>query len=401
MAKRKAKASRTSKRASPVRSARGIKEKTKILLAVAAGGRCEFAGCNEFLFEHPLTLRDGNFSEHAHIVAFSEDGPRGRDGARPIDINDVANLMLLCQRDHKLVDDNPDEFPRKVLEQYKAEHEDRIRLVTGLGPDMKTTVVQLKALIGGEAVEIPAPQIYQAVAPRYPTDKRGCVIDLTAISTDDDALMETAKGTISGQVQRLYAPGMDVDKTRHISLFALGPIPMLAFLGAQLSNKITVDLFQRHRDNDEPSPWQWRKDGPSASYAVNVLKTGSSPTGAALILSLSGKIHETELAALPALKDVPVYELSLASDDPNVHFLRQRTDLEAFRKVYRNLLSRIMSERSGVRELHIFPAVPAPVGVALGHDLLPKVHPALLVYDRDKKKGGFVLRIKVNDHDQR
>jgi hypothetical protein len=121
MAKRKSKPSRSSKPTSPVRSARGIKEKTKILLAVAAGGRCEFAGCNEYLFEHPLTLRDGNFSEHAHIVAFSEDGPRGRDGARPNDIHNVANLMLLCQRDHKFIDDNPDdEFSREVLERFKA-----------------------------------------------------------------------------------------------------------------------------------------------------------------------------------------------------------------------------------------------------------------------------------------
>src|ERR1700693_2573760 len=80
---------------------RHIPEATKILLAVHAGGRCEFRGCNRYLFEHPLTLQGGNFSEHAHIVAFSELGPRGTDGARPEDINSPDNLVLLCATCHK------------------------------------------------------------------------------------------------------------------------------------------------------------------------------------------------------------------------------------------------------------------------------------------------------------
>src|SRR5687768_9004487 len=111
---------------SPVQSARAIKPPTRILLAVAAGGRCEFPGCNEYLFEHPLTLRSGNFSEYAHVVAFSRAGPRGKDKKRPKDIHGIDNLMLLCQRDHKHIDDNPEQFPREVLEKYKAEHETRI-----------------------------------------------------------------------------------------------------------------------------------------------------------------------------------------------------------------------------------------------------------------------------------
>ena len=138
---------------------RDIKQGVKALLAARSGGRCEFSGCNEYLFEHPLTLKDGNFSEYAHIVAFSEEGPRGRSGPTPRDINSVDNLMLLCARDHKLIDDNPADYPRELLEQYKREHEKRIKHVTGLGPDMRTTVVQLKAKIGGSAVDIPAAHI--------------------------------------------------------------------------------------------------------------------------------------------------------------------------------------------------------------------------------------------------
>src|ERR1051326_7959906 len=71
---------------------RRIPERTKVLLAVRAGGRCEFDGCNNYLFEHPLTLQTGNFSQLAHIVAFSPRGPRSRAPLPPKLLNTESNL---------------------------------------------------------------------------------------------------------------------------------------------------------------------------------------------------------------------------------------------------------------------------------------------------------------------
>ncbi len=82
---------------SPVVAARDIPHRVRLLLCVHAGGRCEFDGCNTYLFEDSLTLTDGNFGEAAHIVAFREQGPRGADANRPAHINRLANLMLLCR----------------------------------------------------------------------------------------------------------------------------------------------------------------------------------------------------------------------------------------------------------------------------------------------------------------
>ena len=50
---------------------------------------------------------------------------------------------------------------------------------------MRTSVVQLKATIGGSAVDFPAAHIYEAVAPRYPTDRKGHVIDLTSYGQEN------------------------------------------------------------------------------------------------------------------------------------------------------------------------------------------------------------------------
>jgi hypothetical protein len=43
--------------------------------------------------------------------------------------------------------------------------------------------------------------------------------------------------------------------------------------------------------------------------------------------------------------------------------------------------------------------VPAPVAVLCGRELFPKVDPVLLVYDGDKRKGGFNLIMRVNEHE--
>jgi hypothetical protein len=379
--------------ASPVEiPKRKIPDLSRLLLFVRAGGRCEFDGCNEYLLRHHLTLTEGNFSQIAHIVAFKPEGPRGKSLPRPADINDISNLMLLCPRCHKLIDDNPSDYTRKTLEEYKRRHEDRILHLTGLGPDLKTTVVQLKAKIRGQSVDIPVSQVTEAVAPRYPTDRRGFVIDLTSIHGDDAPFLQTAKQTIKYKIEQLYAPGMDIERTRHISLFALAPIPLLIFLGNQLSNKIPVELYQRHRNTEN---WRWKTSGKPVTYKFRQIQSGVDPSKVALILSLSGTIHLEDLP--PEIdKKFFIYEITLAGKTPNPNFLRIKEDLDRFKDIYQACLRTIMRDHGKLETIHLFPAIPAPIAVLCGRELFPKVDPSLRIYDNDKSKGGFNFSLEVN-----
>jgi hypothetical protein len=375
-----------------IRVRRGIRDLSRLLLFVRAGGRCEFDGCNEYLLQHPLTLTPGNFAQMAHIVAFREDGPRGKSALRPTYINDVSNLMLLCPQCHKLIDDHHDQYTGVVLEKFKGAHEDRICHVTSLGPDLKTTVVQLKARIAGQAIAIPVAQVTEAVAPRYPTDAKGYLIDLTSIDGEGQAFTNAACQQIKRRIERLYDPCMDVAETRHISLFALAPIPLLVFLGSQLSNKVPVDLFQRHRDTEK---WVWKDTGTPVEYRFEKIREGRDAGNVGLILSLSGSITPE---ALPKEinEEFTLYELTLANLEPNPTFLRLREDLTRFKDSYQAALRTIARECGRIDSIHFFPAVPAPVAILCGRELLPKVDPTLLVYDYDKRLGGFTSSIEVN-----
>ena len=153
-----AKAKRKTIKSAVYKPTRKIPEWTKILLFTRAGGRCEFDGCANYLLEHPVTFTEGNFAEAAHVVAYSRKGPRGYE-ARPKDINDVKNLMLLCPICHKLIDSDPDNFSRAMLEEYKASHEKLMFYFTGLKPDMKTSAVVVKSKIGNQTVMVPFDQV--------------------------------------------------------------------------------------------------------------------------------------------------------------------------------------------------------------------------------------------------
>ena len=368
-------------------------------LAAASAGRCEFRGCNNFLFEHPLTLRQGNFSQQAHIVAFSEDGPRGQDALRPSDINTIENLMLLCPVCHKEIDDNPGEYPRDLLESFKKEHEDRIRFQTNAGPEMRTSILVLKTKIGGSAVTITEREVRDAIAPKYPWNRQGTDIDLTTINYDTpNEYYSLAARQIDEQVAGLLTGGVSEGIPSHLSVFALAQIPLLVHLGRCLSNKIQVDLFQRHRDQD--SPWKWPNDSNPVTYRTTTKQKGTSPGRVALLLSLSGGM---DAAALPNEIDdsYTIYEIGLENTEPSPDFLRSAGDLSAFRREYRQFLGMLLQCHQPLDDLHVFPAIPAPIAVACGHDLLPKVHPTLVVYDRDRRSGGFIERLKVNEHDKK
>jgi hypothetical protein len=373
---------------------RNIPEKTRLMLAVLAGGRCEFAGCNKYLFEHHLTLRGGVFGQNAHIIAYSDEGPRASVESGTPEVHDVSNLLLLCPECHKHIDDDPDRFPVDVLRQYKGAHEARIRLVTGLGPDMRTEVVQLKANIGGQPVGIPAPHVYEAVAPRYPADTQGVVIDLTSLQCEDGSFYASAEKAIRRRADVLFGPGVEVKGARHLSVFALAPIPILVLFGAILGNKVAADVYQRHRDTEA---WCWKTDGEPVDYRFEKIKEGLPGGGVALVLSLSGKVS-AEAVAKSAGDSATLYELTLKDQEPRLTYLRLRDDLARFATSYREALAVIRAAHPGLGELGVFPAVPAPVAVLMGRELLPKVDPVLLVHDFDKVNG-FQQRVKVNAYD--
>lgn len=384
-----------SKPAHKSKVSRHIPAERKLLLAVAAGGRCEL--CNKYLFEHPITLRGLNLSEHAHIYPFSDGGPRAEEVGKPSDIHALDNLMLLCSDCHKEIDKNKSAYSVSVLRQKKQEHEERILYLTSLREEARTSLLVLKGVIADRPVEISFEDMRDAVAPMYPANRQGFTIDVTPNGKDlDDEYFQSAERVIRGQMQEFYQRNIDGTASRHVSVFALASIPLLVLFGRCISDKVTVEFFQRHHDMKE-QPWRWQATEKRLAFSLEQVRKGSDLRRVGLMVSLSGIV---ELASVPSdISECPLFEIQVSSETPDRRVMRTREDLAEFRRVYGDFLSLLGREYPECDELHLFLATPAPVAITCGHERMPKIQPELHVYDNIRgvstARNTFVPRLRI------
>lgn len=94
----------------------------KALYGLSAG-RCSFPNCrSELILERTSDGKQQQIGEIAHIVAHSDDGPRG-DSTYPKDKLDTAeNWILLCPTCHAIIDALDTKYTITGLRELKAKH---------------------------------------------------------------------------------------------------------------------------------------------------------------------------------------------------------------------------------------------------------------------------------------
>lgn len=97
------------------------------MLSAKSGGFCQNPECNTDLY--PLFQKGSiaTIREAAHIIGFSEDGPRGNHQAGITEINSYENLILLCPSCHTKIDKASSLFPSDLLFSWKNDHEAKIQ----------------------------------------------------------------------------------------------------------------------------------------------------------------------------------------------------------------------------------------------------------------------------------
>lgn len=83
-------------------------------------GRC--AICREFLIHETDLGNRSLIGEVAHIVGERKNAARGHSDLSLRERNEIDNLLLLCRPHHKIVDDNPSEYPVARLREIGLSH---------------------------------------------------------------------------------------------------------------------------------------------------------------------------------------------------------------------------------------------------------------------------------------
>jgi len=283
-------------------------------------------------------------------------------------------------------------YSAEYLRGAKLEHEARVVLQTSFTQQRRTKVLKMVANINGETVKLSMPDIVDALMRErlFSCEERPEEIDYAAVpGTNTDAYWNSKMQEINQIVGKFYSD-LKREKIEHVSIFGIGPIPLLMFLGWKLDNKIKTKIFQRHRDGEG---WAWNREEPKANYKFEIVKEGGDKNKVAVLLSLSG-IVERGLLPAEVLKDYYVYELSL-NPNPNYNFLRTERDLFNFEKEFSTAVSVIKNNHSGLKSLDLFPAVPAPAAIVCGRSLNKNSDPQIRIFNTSNKSE-FTYTLTIN-----
>ena len=376
-----------------------IPSKERYMLWVRSAGRC--AICNKVLYEDGFTGYELNLAEAAHIVGRSVAGPRGKSTLPASERNNVDNLMLLCLEHHTMIDKAKlqGNFPVEELHAMKAKHESRIRELTEMAEDQQTVILRMVGVVRGAPTGLSKEEAREAViksAKRYPhytlRVEGDAEIDVRPLPDEGSAqYWATSVRKIALGVERLK-DAIEEKQVRHLSIFAIGRIPLLAYLGHSLSDKVPHDIYQKHREAD--LGWKWANEGPQVDFEVIELQKGTARDKVALLVSVTGTVDPE---GLPSEVDesYSIFTIEPRGITPHRDLMHQSKDLEAFSTAYKRFLAELERTHKGAKEILVFPAVPVSVAVVLGRDVMRDAQPALSIYDKSDSGYDFALRVNA------
>ena len=292
--------------------------------------------------------------------------------------------MLLCRTHHRVIDRLIAEHTVEGLRRMKREHEERIRLLTGLKDDVATVVVRVTGGIRDAPVEVPREAVLAAVRadgrfPRYRLALAGedVELDLRGLPDEGDPTYWATGARIIEEAAARFRRAQH--PIGHMSVFALARIPLLVALGYHLDDKIPTTIYQRRRDGTGDQGWGFDPDAAPVAFRTERIAGPSHGARVALAVSLTAPIGAEVVAVADA---AAVYEIAPEGTAPSRDVLSARASLDAFADTYHRFLATVEQNHSDCRQIDIFAAAPAAAAVQLGRGLMRDAQPALVVHDR-------------------
>lgn len=376
-----------------------VPEGTRTRVWAKAAGRCVL--CATYLldttdwFWHAIPV-----GQIAHIVGAGsgKNAPRGGSDLGAKERAFEENLLLLCYRCHKRIDDKNyrNKYTVEFLTEMKRLHERRVREVTDFATLRPTSVVTVSADIRGTAAPISLAHIAEALRSEGYTgmgdDTRNGAFTLHLPGNANDGWAWDAHRTGIDRLIERIADAVTAGDIQTVSVFALAPIPSLVYLGSKLDDKTETRLFTRKRV-DDVTAWTWEDEVPPPTFSTVVRPSATRGDEATVIVELSSPVKESRLPS--SLTSLPRVTISPEGQMPHPELLNTRGALATFARVWREALARIEKELPDVRKLHLIASVSAPAAITMGRHRMRSAQPTLVVYQLHNDS--YEAAIEVNE----
>lgn len=362
-----------------------IKESVRNALWARTAGRCTI--CNRRLLgDHRTYLHSVLLAELAHnIGATGGDGsPRSMDNDGVDDTEAEENLLLLCHDCHKIIDDpnHIDFFPPEKLRQVKESFERRIEMVTENGGLTRTAALRVGCVIRGALAMASRREIAETLlAVNYlglvETQRSGDFTCRISGSTGGRGFWDAAQQSIDDTMTQVRQ-AIDSGDVEHVSVFAIGPVPLLVYLGWHLGDKTPTRLFQKQRD--QFVGWSWSDQGGPVEFEVTSSDGDASAEDVVLVCSLTSEVNRE---ALPdALDGCPVIEVRPVGTSPRPTLLAHEQSLLNFGEQWRVALATAEAQFPNAKHWHTVASAPVTASIEAGRALVRDIHPCVTVYER-------------------
>ena len=365
-----------------------ITEPKKLILMGLCGGKCEFRGCEKSIVEDMLTGDKVNFSNYAHIIASSANGPRGDKILSSKLSNDVNNIMVLCRDHHKEIDDLPEKYTADILKNMKSEHENYMKDIMKIKKERKVMGIKYTFSISDRVPKINDEDI------RSCTFKQGyyCSGDIINLSDskadeiDKESLYILEKENIKRNFLQIVKPQLKKENVQKIFLCAIAPQPLLIYLGTLFSDIVDVSVQQLQR---EPIQQWYLNDDNNEEFEININIPQKKYSKVALNISITADISEERIRSIIG------EEYDIIKIESNIHgndIIKSKSQIEIYKNKIREVYELIKDVYGRDCEINIFPAMPISIAVETGRCWMKKTHPSLVIYD---EKNGFKKALTI------
>ena len=372
----------------------GISASTRYQVLLDAHGRCMFEGCGADLTLDPVTGARGNFATLAHNVASSEGGTRGALYVSHALADEPANILLLCETHHRLVDKIAKvDYPAATLSKM------RLRFC-----DEATALLDALALAATPAYCVAWPVHQQRIA--MPSSQQvaralkpiGARLDgQVRTVNDNEAVLRSLEGAalwaaMSAAVEQTAADILlqaNVEGYR-AALFAMGLMPALIALGAKLGNKCEITPMLRYREN---GLWYWPVNEPRGEfYRIEGLDRLSQREGeVCLLLALTAAPESMRSTAVSL--GMSVVSVVACTEYLGNGALGHPDDGASFRQRMQELLHQLRDVH-GAQTVHVLPCASNAACVFFGQ-AFDSYHPDLVIYDFASEGNDMVPRLGI------
>lgn len=350
----------------------------------ASHGRCMFEGCAVNVNRDEITGASGNYAYLAHNVAASEQGPRGVLFLSGEQADNPDNVLLLCDKHHRLVDKiaTPD-YPAHKLSQMRANYINSANKLLNSLSFHPVAVYSVLWPVQKARISAPSPlQINQSMnkldwrmhgEPNSLSDNESLLRRLQA-EVVWNILVDEINDVAEKILQQTHSSNY------RAALFVFGLMPAVIALGAKLGNKNELYPMLRYRDGGQ---WTWPLDTPREEQVYDVNGVGSlgEDEGEIIVtLAFTGNPEQFKKFSQEKSK-MKVIEIIAHQNIMGNGAIGHPKDGVLFMSDMQKLMLKLKNEH-GVNKIHLLPCASNAVCMFFGK-AFDNYHPDILVYDFD------------------